>query len=220
MIKYINIEGTDGCGKQTQSKLIYEDLKAQGKNVLMHSFPSYESKSSGPVRMYLGGEFGENANSLDAYQASTIFAVDRLCTMKLIEKDFNDGFVVLDRYTPSNMIHQAIKFENKEDKLKYLNWLEEFEYGLLNLPRPTLTIFLDMPVEKSVELANNRKELKNHENKDIHENFEHLSKAYVNATEIAEMFGWIKINCVDEDNNIKSIETIHEEIMQVVKNIL
>lgn len=220
MIIYIDIEGTDGCGKQTQSKLLLEALQQKGIKSIMQSFPSYDSKSSGPVKMYLAGEFGESANSLNAYQASALFAVDRLCTMKLLEKEMKDGVVVFDRYTPSNMIHQASKIDDIEEKNKYLKWVEEFEYDVLKLPRPTLTIFLDMPVEKSVEMANNRTELKNQEKKDIHENLEHLSLAYNNSKYVSDLFGWTIINCVDENNNIKSIPEIHEDIMKVINKLL
>lgn len=218
---YINIEGTDGCGKQTQSNKLLEFLKAEGYKVMIQSFPNYNSLSSGPVKMYLGGDLGDSVYSLDQYQASTLYASDRLCTIKMLEKEFDNGIVILDRYVGSNKIHQAGKIKDLEEREKYLMWVDDFEYNVLKLPRPAITLFLDMPVEKSIELAHARKDLKSNTKTDVFEKDEnHLKDAYNNGLNVAKKFGWKIIRCVDDENNLKAIDSIHEEIKNQIHEII
>lgn len=219
----ISIEGTDGAGKHTQQQLLFNDLKDLGYDVVDQAFPNYDSDSSAPVKMYLGGEFGNNANSLNAYQASVLYAVDRMCTYKKsLESHYNEGKIILfDRYVQSNFIHQCSKIDDMEDKLKFIAWEENLEYDTLGLPKPDLIFFIEMPVEKSLELARARAEYKTGETKDIHEeDTSHMTKAYNNGLSLAKQLGWKIIHCVDKDNNIKSIEDIHKEIMSVAINFL
>lgn len=221
MLIIIDIEGTDGSGKYTQSKMLCEHLIEKGINCKLHSFPSYESLSSGPVKMYLGGEFGDNANSLDAYQASSLYAVDRLCTVKKMQHDFEDGVLILDRYTPSNMMHQACKIKDKEERDKCLDWIENFEYECLKLPRPNIIFFLDMPIETSKQLANARTNLKAGTSQDLHEkDKEYLTNAYNTGIEVSKKYGWKQIHCLDKDKNVKTKEEIHYEIMKHVEQLL
>ena len=212
----IGVEGTDGSGKYTQCSKLYERLTSQGYKCKIQSFPCYDSPSSSPVKMYLGGEFGDKATCLDAYQSSVLFAVDRLCTMEILKKE-NYDVLILDRYTQSNMIHQACKIKDKEERLKFLNWLNSFEFETLKLPKPDIVFFLDMPVEKSKALANARENLKAGTKKDIHENDkEHLMFAYNTGKEVSLMYGWKEISCVDDENEIKSIQQISDDIYEIV----
>ena len=214
----ISIEGTDGAGKHTQQQLLLNDLKELGYEVFDQSFPNYDSPSSAPVKMYLAGEFGTNTNTLNAYQASSLYAVDRMCTFKkTIEPHYNNGEIILfDRYVQSNFIHQCSKIENLDEKLEFIKWEEEFEYNTLGLPKPDLIFFIEMPVEKSLELARARAEYKTGESKDIHEeDTEYMKKSYNNGLTLAKELGWNIIHCVDEEGNIKHIEDIHKEIMDI-----
>lgn len=208
----IALEGTDGCGKKTQTGLLKEYLEKQGKKVKIMSFPNYESMSSAPVKMYLNGEVGADAECLDGYQTSALFAVDRLLTMKTT--DFSEyDYVLFDRYVPSNMIHQSTKINNDIFLDSFLEWLEDFEYGKLKLPRPDKIIFLDMPIKYSLTFSQARTELKSGTKKDILEQDEnHLRKAYERAKYVAEKFNWLKIDCSNGDN-LKSIDEIHQEIL-------
>lgn len=216
MGKIIVIEGTDGAGKQTQSKLLFEELKNKGYNIKIQSFPNYQSPSAAPVKMYLSGELCEKASEIDAYQASTLFAVDRFCTMKAYNQFLNDGgILILDRYVQSNMIHQAGKIKDVEKRDEFLNWLDNFEFETLKLPRPDKVLFLDMPISMSKKLANARKDLKTGEKKDIHEMDEnHLRDAYEAGKYVSKKFGWTEILCVDDSKNLKSIEEIHKLILK------
>lgn len=212
------IEGTDGSGKQTQAAKLYEKLKAQGHNVIRQSFPNYDSQSSAPVKMYLGGELCDRADEMDAYQTSSLFAVDRLCTyMKDLKVHYEaGGIIILDRYTQSNMLHQAGKIKDIAQRDKYLDWLDNFEFNELKLPRADKVIFLDVPPEVSMRLARERGELKVGKTKDIHEqDSNHLIDAYNSGKYVAQKYDWDIIDCVS-NGNIKSIEEIHELICQTI----
>lgn len=219
----ISIEGTDGAGKHTQQQLLMESLQKKGYAVFNQSFPNYDSESSAPVKMYLSGEFGDSANCLDAYQASVLFAVDRMCTYKKnIEEHYNNGEIILcDRYVQSNFIHQCSKIDDVDQKLDFIKWEEEFEYGTLGLPRPDLTFFIEMPIEKSLELAHARADYKTGKQKDIHEEDSlYMKKSYDNGLTLAKQLGWSLIHCVDKNNNLKTIDEIHQEIMSETEKFL
>lgn len=208
----IDIEGTDGCGKKTQTELLYKYLTNLGKKCLLISFPNYDSPSSALVKMFLGGEFGNDAKVIDSYQASAFYSVDRVATMAKINVEDYD-FVIFDRYVPSNMIHQSARVDDKSQLDELLNWIDDFEFGKMRLPRPDKILFLDVPVEVSLALANARKDLKNGQAHDIfEEDKNHMKKAYENAKYVAKKFGWERIDCV-ENNNLKTIEQIHKEIL-------
>lgn len=208
----INIEGTDGCGKKTQTELLYKYLTSKGKKCLLISFPNYASPSSALVKMFLGGEFGGENCVIDAYQASAFYSVDRVATMAKINVEDYD-YVIFDRYVPSNMIHQSARVKDKKDLEELLTWIDDFEFGKMKLPRPDKILFLDVPVEVSLALANARKDLKNGQAHDIfEEDKNHMSLAYENAKYVSQKFGWERIDCVS-DGKLKSIEEIHKEIL-------
>jgi len=216
----IVIEGTDGCGKQTQTERLFNRLKDEGYNVRTQSFPNYTSPSSSPVKMYLGGEFGESDMSLDAYQASVLFTIDRLCTYNKDLKDFyeNDGIIIFDRYVESNMLHQAGKIQDLNERDKYLDWLDELEFETLKLPRPNKIIFLDVSVDVSLALARARESLKAQTAIDIHEkNSEHIYKAYESGKYVCNKYNWDTIDCVS-NGNMRTIEDISDEIYNLVIN--
>lgn len=217
--KLIVIEGVDSSGKATQTKLLYENIKKITDKVTSIEFPNYKSKSSELVKMYLNGEFGKNANDVSPYMASVFFAADRVASYKTEWEKLlkNDEIIVADRYTTSNMIHQASKISDINEKEAFLKWVYDFEYNKLNLPVPDLTIFLDMPVKYAKILMENRlNKIDNSETKDIHESdTNYLNQSYDNAVYVAEMFKWERISCVENDK-IKSIEEISNEILDKV----
>ncbi|MBO4412474.1 MAG: deoxynucleoside kinase [Clostridia bacterium] len=211
--KIIVIEGTDGSGKKTQTELLFKYLNAKSET-LLQSFPNYESNSAAPIKMYLNGEFGETANSLDAYSSSLLFTVDRICTWQKLKKDYENGKnIVFDRYVQSNMIHQACKIEDEKERDKFLNWIDNLEFDIVKLPRPNKVFFLNMPPNISKSLANARKDLKAGTKQDIHEKDEkYLISAYNAGMSVAKKFGWEIIECVD-NGRLKTIEEIHKEIV-------
>lgn len=220
----IAIEGTDASGKQTQSTMLYEKLEQHGIPVRLISFPAYGEASSALVKMYLAGDFGTEPGDVNAYAASTFYAADRFATYrKDWKKDYDAGTVIIaDRYVPSNMIHQASKIDSAEEKREFIKWLTELEYKHFGLPVPDATIFLNMPTEKAAELMSERvNKIDNSQQKDIHErDAEYMKKSYNNALEIAQLLGWNEVSCVDESGNVRSIESISDEIMKAAENII
>ena len=221
--KLVVIEGVDASGKQTQTEKLYSNLLSLGSKVEKIEFPNYASETSSLVKMYLGGEFGTNAQDVSPYMASAFFAVDRVGSIKSVWKDkLSDADVVIaDRYVTSNMIHQASKIADDAEKNEFLDWVYDFEYNKLDLPKPDLVIFLDMPVKYAKQLMEKRRnKINNSEIKDIHEgDTEHLTRSYDNAVRVAEKYGWHRISCV-KDGSIRTIEDISEEIFEACKNIL
>lgn len=221
MGKLIIIEGTDGSGKQTQTGLLYEKLcEIKGREkVKKISFPNYESKASEPVKMYLAGEFGEKADSVNAYAASVLFSVDRFASFKTEWEEFysNGGIVLSDRYTISNMIHQASKIKDREEREKYLDWLVDLEWNKIGIPEPDLVFFLDIPFDVSQKLMQNRKnKITGNKVKDIHEqDAEYLRNAYNIAKELTIKYRWNIVDCVENDK-LRSIEEINGSMMEII----
>ena len=213
----------DGSGKQTQFKKLQERLTKEGIDYKTVSFPNYDSPSSSLVKMYLAGEFGENAKQVSPYIASTFYAADRYATFKKeLEEYYNNGGTILaDRYTTANMIHQAGKIQDKNERKKLLDWIWDFEFNLYGLPVPSEVFLLKMPPEVSIELMKDRENKFTHEAaKDIHERDKnHLIDAYNAACDVAKDYGWFTIECV-KDGKIRTIEDIHEEIYKELKNKL
>ena len=223
MGKLFVIDGTDGSGKQTQFNKLKERLEAEGVNLKVVSFPNYDSRSSSLVKMYLEGEFGQNAQEVSPYIASTFYAADRYATFQTGYKKFYEegGIILADRYTTANMVHQAGKIKDKEEREKFLDWLWDFEFNLYGLPVPTKSFFLNMPTEYAVKLMENRENKFTHETKkDIHErDKQHLLDAYNAACDLVQKYDWHEVKCV-KDDKIRSIEDIHEEIYQEIKKYI
>ena len=223
MGKIFVIDGTDGSGKQTQFELLKEKLTKDNVDFRVMSFPNYESPSSSLVKMYLSGEFGENAKDVSAYIASTFYAADRYATYIKEYKQYyeNGGIILADRYTTANMVHQAGKIQDKEERKKFLNWLWDFEFKLYGIPVPEEVFFLKMPPEKALELIKDRENKFTHEEKkDIHERDKnHIVDSFYAACEVANEYNWYTVECV-KNGNIRSIEDIGEEIYKQIKKHL
>ena len=223
MGKLFVIDGTDGSGKQTQLKKLQERLDKEKISYKLVSFPNYDDPSSSLVKMYLSGEFGENAKEVSPYIASTFFAADRYATYKrYLEKYYNDGGIILaDRYTTANMVHQAGKIKDEVEREKFLNWLWDFEFGIYGLPIPTKTFFLNMPPEYALKLMENRENKFTHQTKkDIHERDKnHIIDAYNAACDLVDKYNWYEVKCIKE-NEIRTIDDIHEEIYKEIQKYI
>ena len=220
MGKLIVIEGTDGSGKSTQFHLLSERLERDGVVFKHIVFPRYDQESSALIRMYLGGDFGTKPLDVNAYAASSFYAVDRYASYKMDwGKWYEDGGVVLsDRYTTSNAVHQASK-EPKDLQADFLKWLYDFEYDKLGLPRPDLTLYLDVPTDFTERLMRHR-EHETNTKADIHEkDTSYLATCRNTGRMAAEYYGWTVIQCV-KDDAMRSIEDIHEEIYRHVMKCL
>ena len=220
MGKLIVIEGTDGSGKSTQFRMLSSHLE-QDQVAFKHLvFPRYKEESSALIRMYLGGAFGDKPSDVNAYAASAFYAVDRYASYKMDwGKWYEEGGLVLsDRYTTSNAVHQASK-ETGEARNAYLKWLYEFEYDQLGLPRPDLTIYLDVPTDFTEKMLRSREQATNTQ-ADIHEkDMAYLATCRETGRAAATYYGWTVIQCV-KDGQMRTIEDIHEEIYEAVRKCL
>ncbi|MGO5067359.1 thymidylate kinase [Clostridium sporogenes] len=221
--KLIVIEGSDGSGKATQTKKLYDKLVKENKNVKKVEFPNYTSESSALIKMYLNGEFGKEPDSVNPYVSSTFYAVDRFASYKKNWEEFylKGGIIIADRYTTSNMIHQAAKINDVQAKDNFLNWLWDFEFKKFNLPVPDCVIFLDMHPKCSKSLMETRNnKFTGKKEKDIHENnYEYLLESYENAKYISEKYDWNRIQCTNK-GNIKSMDEINNDIIKVIKQYI
>ena len=220
MGKLIVIEGTDGSGKSTQFKLLTSRLEAENHRFQKLVFPQYAEPRSALNRMYLGGEFGTRPSDVNAYAASTFYAVDRYASYKKVWSDWYEqgGLIVSDRYTTSNAVHQASK-EPQEKQAAFLTWLYDLEYDKLGLPKPDLVIYLDVPTDFT-EAMMRRREADTNTHADIHEqDMDYLATCRRTGKAAAEFYGWTVIQCV-KDGAMRSIEDIHEEIYRHVAKCL
>lgn len=218
--KLIVIEGLDGSGKATQTKLLADKLTSMGRTVRKLEFPDYDSPSSSLVKMYLNGDFGKNPEDVNAYAASAFYAVDRAASyLKNWKNDCNNGSVILcDRYCTSNIIYQMSKVKNDE-RDGFIEWQSDFEYNKLGLPVPDAVIYLDVDPDVSQRLMEKRYG-GDKSKMDLHEkNVKFLRECRESAVYATQKCGWIKIDCC-ENGDIKSIEQIAAEIEKVVFDIL
>lgn len=218
--KLIVIEGLDGSGKATQTNLLCESLKSRGVRVRRVSFPDYSSDSSALVKMYLNGEFGVKADAVNAYAASSFYAVDRYASYK---KDWgrfyeDGGVIIADRYTTSNAVHQCSKLA-KEQWNTFIDWLFTYEYKLLGLPEPDAVLFLKADVDVEQKLMSIRY-AGNENKKDIHErDLNYLKRSQEAAAYCAEKLRWSVVECL-ECGRMRSIDDIHEYVVRAVKECL
>ena len=220
MGKLIVFEGTDGSGKSTQFSLLTKRLQAEQVEFRTMVFPQYSEPSSALIRMYLGGEFGTKPSDVNAYAASTFYAVDRYASYQKVWKIYyrQGGLILSDRYTTSNAVHQASK-EPPERREEFFRWLQDFEYNRLELPRPDIVIYLDVPTELTGEILRKR-ENRTHTHADIHEqNMDYLRQCRAVGMDAATHYGWTVIHCA-RNGKMRSIEEIHQEIYALVKQCL
>ncbi len=220
MGKLIVLEGLDGSGKATQSRLLTAALDRAGARVRRISFPDYESNASWPVRMYLGGEFGPKPEDVNAYAASVLYAVDRFASFR---KDWGafyqeGGILIADRYTTSNAVHQCSKLPREEWE-SYLNWLFDLEYGKIGIPQPDAVFYLEVDPAVSQQLLSGRYQ-GDEGKKDIHErDAEYLAHSRAAAAYCAERLGWQRVACC-EDGRMLPAERIAAVLLEQTRRFL
>lgn len=222
--KFIVIEGIDGSGKATQTNLLFKKLKKEGCKVKKIDFPRYKNNFFGKfVGECLAGEHGDFVK-LSPRIASVLYAADRFESSQAIENWINQGyFVIADRYTSANQIHQGGKIANKKERQQFIEWLDKMEFDVFKIPKPQLILYLDVPVQVSQDLLNEREEKtkkgKFKRKKDLHENnINHLTKARRSAVKMIKGSGsWIKINCAKR-GKILSRKEISDMIWETVKS--
>ncbi len=220
--KIFTIEGLDGSGKATQSKKLYDHLSANDIPVSLYDFPNYHSDSSFLVKEYLGGAFGQDYKKIDGRTTSVFYALDRLLTYQNdIKEKFERGTnIIFDRYTTANLLHQAMKYDDRSEEDQVLDWIEHFEYEILGLPKPDLVFFLKVPYEYSFENLKNKEKNDGSIKQDIHErSIEFLKKSYDNGIYVSQKYNWNVIECFS-NGGMRPIDSIHDEIYQIVQREL
>lgn len=215
--KLIVLEGTDGTGKTTQTRLMAQRLEQEGVSFREINFPRYGSPFAKPVEMYLQGALGAKPGDVSACAASTLYAVDRYGAYKEDwGADYESGRLILaNRYTTSNAVHQAPKLPEAE-RWAYLDWLFDLEYNRLALPKPDLVIYLDLPAEISAQMLRLRQEA-THTKADIHEqDGAYLRACRESAQEIVERLGWRRVDC-SRDGAVRTPDDIHRELWEIVR---
>lgn len=218
MGKLIVIEGAcDGIGKSTQYKLLIDRLRKDNVYIATHHFPSYGTYQGRPVEEYLRGNYGK-ISDLSPYFVNSLYAQDRAITWINGLKDEYDkgGIIVLDRYTTSSLIYQSTSITDNNERENFINYIYDYEYHKLGIPEPDLVIFLYAPFEFVRSLKNKRKNNDGIDN-DIHErDMAFMKNVYDTSVSIADRYNWNYINCVS-DNQMRTVEDIHEEIYKLVK---
>lgn len=218
--KLIVLEGTDGSGKATQAKRLLERFQAEGISCMEIDFPRYGNPFAEPAKLYLSGALGKNPGDVNAYAASTLYAVDRFASYKEDWGGFYEsgGLVIANRYTTSNAVHQASKLPVGERR-EFLDWLFDLEYRRLGLPEPDLVFYLDLPLELSEKMMRQR-ERKTGSRADIHEQDNaYLRGCRESARQIAADCGWRLIDCAG-DGAPRSIEEIHQELYGISREFI
>ena len=214
--RLIVLDGLDGSGKQTQTALLEKRLLQENILVKSVSFPDYSEPSSALVKEYLAGAYG-GVDEVSPYAAASFYAVDRYASFnRFWKKEYESGYTILaDRYATSNLIHQMCKLP-PDAWPDFHRWVEDYEYRMLGLPRPSMVLYLDMHPDVSSRLLAARyggDETK----KDIHEkNLAYLMRCRACALYAAAHFGWKRIVCSDERAPFPP-EQIAEELFRLVE---
>ena len=172
--KLIVLEGLDASGKSTQVELIKKYFEKNNYKYSFIHFPIYgHNEASNSIASYLRGEYGD-IDSVNPVFVANIYAMDRFLYLPELQKQLNDNDVVLlDRYVFSNMAFQGAKYNTETQSNIIREWIDEFEFGFLELPYPDLNVYFDVPIEiiqkrlKENRTGTDRGYLKGHV--DIHE---------------------------------------------------
>lgn len=224
MGKLIIFEGLDGSGKGTQTELACQSLRQKGYDPLKITFPDYESESSALVKMYLSGQFGQKPDDVNAYAASTFYAVDRYASYKTSwgAAYRSNSLIISDRYTTSNAVHQCSKLPPMHWD-GFLEWLFDFEYKKLGLPAPDAVIYLAVDPDVSQRLITERYN-GDQTKMDIQEkDTEYLARSRAAAEYCARKLGWKRIECTtvaDGVKTIRSVEDIHAEVLAYLESLV
>ena len=219
--KFIVFEGIDGSGKSTQTKLLADRLTKKGLQTTSLEFPQYGEKSAGLVEEYLSGKYG-NAKEVGPYAASIFYAVDRYDLSFQIRELLKNGHIIVsDRYVASNMGHQGAKITVPRKRKEFFKWLYDIEYGIFQIPKPTISFILCVPATIAKKLCEN-KERRKKKKSDIHEkdlaHLQNAEKAYIHASQIFPK-DFLTVDCIENEHMLSPL-AIHEKIWTKVQKFL
>ena len=214
----IAIDGIDGVGKGTQSKLLNNHLQERGLNSVLISFPQYDSFFGKMVGEYLNGNYG-GINDINPKLTTLLYAFDRKIYFE--NNNISDYYIILcDRYVPSNISHQGVKVNNNNQK-DFINWLESLEYETNKIPKPDIVFILDASVESAIYNVSQKKKREYTElSHDIHESdYNYLNKVRKMFIDLTQRDNYFLIDC-EQDNKMLSIDIIFQSIIDIVKTYI
>jgi dTMP kinase len=222
---FIVIDGTDGSGKGTQTTRLQQRLVAAGRDVALMDFPRYGDPAAYFVERYLRGEYGRLAD-VDAYRASVFYALDRYDASATIRAALARGAVVVsNRYVSANKGHQMAKLGDPAERMRFLTWVNDLEYGILGIPKPDRTILLHVPADIGYELVARKDERAylHGSARDIHEgDREHLraaEAAYLALVSQDDAERWVQLECV-EGGRLLTIDEVADRVWEAVRDLL
>ena len=212
------IEGGDGCGKKTQTKILVDWFNQNSQPTETIDFPQRYAFFGKLIYEGLEDNLYGDFVSLHPKIASVLWAADRAIAGSKLEGWLSSGKnIVADRYVSANKIHQGGKIHDEKERKDFLEWLDEMEFGQFKIPRPDRVLYLDVPYEISQRLMSERVKkgeanpLK--DKPDQHEsNLQHQIDARRSAAAMLIESGWTKIQCSDDGINLLSVEEIHLRI--------
>lgn len=223
----IVLEGLDGAGKSTQIKRLREYLSQRGIESEYLHFPRFDAPIFGElIARFLRGEFG-SLEQVDPYLVALLYAGDRADAAKGIQEWIKGGkAVVLDRYVYSNIGYQCAKLDSKEERDRLAEWILDLEYNYYSIPKPDLSIFLDVPFSFTERKLREQREGddRNYLNgsKDIHEGSltlqQRVREVYIRAAESDE--NMVIVSCDDGSGAMATPDVIFERIKEVIDPII
>jgi len=221
--RFIVIEGGDGSGKATQTRLLLGRLLAEGHRAKSIDFPQYEKNFYGRIiRAYLNGQFG-TPTEIDPKLAGILYCLDRFESSGEIKQLIREDIVISDRFHTANIIHQGAKIPLKADGrldtvkiLTLVRFFEEFEFGVLRNPAPNLIIYLHVYPEVAQKLMETQERVKDGHEADV----EYAKRVEQVALWASENFGWPVVECCPSRDSILTTEQIHEKIWEKTQSII
>lgn len=217
---FLVLEGSDGVGKSSQVSLLAKFFRKIGRKTRSVHFPRLDAPPYGEViAAYLRGEFG-SLEQVHPRLAALLFALDRREAAGELRRLIDSGAVVLaDRYILSNLAYQGGRSDGQAERERLQDWIEALEYGRHAIPRPDLTLWLDVPLDFSLARiaaprnGDDRTYLRGAE--DIHEKSRTLQER--TREEFLRLVAArpgeaARIDCWDAD-----AATVHERILDVLR---
>ncbi|MBI4426534.1 MAG: thymidylate kinase [Candidatus Kerfeldbacteria bacterium] len=220
--KFIVIEGTDGSGKATQTRLLAATLRRRGKKVRTIAFPQYGQKSAGAVEAYLNGVYG-TPQQVGTYRAAIFYAVDRAAArMKILSWLNQENIVIADRYLASNWAYGGALL-SRAARRKYWRWDKQLEFGLFNIPKPDRTVVLAVPpkIAQKLILQKHRRQYLKRNKRDAHEqDIRYQGKVLETYRELARLNREIRVvECIVEGRLLSKRE-IHERVRRALRGVV
>lgn len=217
------LEGTDGAGKTTQLSRLKDKLEGAGYEVAVFDFPQYDQPSSYFAKRYLNGAYG-TAEEVSPYTGSLFYALDRYEAARDIREALEAGKIVLaNRFTGSNMAHQGTKFGHADQRRGFFIWLDNLEFEMLKIPRPTLSLVLHVPADVAQKQVDKKGERRyTDKRRDLHEaDLKHLERSVEVYDDMCQLFpkDFARLDCV-RSGQLLGVDEIGNLLWEKIKPLL